>query len=67
MTTSEEPPGAFTSPGGIDEALAQIEKGQQMAGHFPDEAALDRARRVLTGEATRDDAIAEIKSKYAQQ
>lgn len=48
----------------LAEAMAQIEKGQQMAGHHPDGEALERARRVLAGELTRDDAIAEIKVKY---
>lgn len=67
MKTDQEAPSPRELPGDVDEAMAQIEKGQQMAGHFPDAAALDRARRVLTGEMTRDDAIAEIKRKYDQQ
>lgn len=34
----------------IEQAMAVIEKGQQLAGHFPSAEALDSARRVLTGE-----------------
>ena len=46
--------------------MAQVEKGQQLAGHFPSDEALDRARRVLTGEITPADARAEIDAKYAR-
>jgi len=67
MKTGEEVPNLRAQPIDIDEAMAQIEKGQQMAGHFPDGEALDRARRVLTGQTTRDDAIAEIKRQFSQQ
>ena len=48
----------------IDRAMAEVEKGQQLAGHFPDADALDRARRVLTGEITVDEAYAELDAKY---
>jgi len=48
----------------VAEALAEIEKGQQLAGHFPDAEALGRARRVLTGELTEERAHAEIAAKY---
>lgn len=41
-------------------ALAAIEKGQQMGGHFPSADALDRAARVLSGETTFEDARAEL-------
>jgi len=47
----------------IDALMAQIDKGQQLAGHFPDADALDRARRILTGEITLDEAYAEIDAK----
>lgn len=49
----------------IEEALAQIEKGQQLAGHFPDAEALDRARRILTGELSEADAREELERKYS--
>ena len=44
--------------------MAMIEKGQQLAGHFPDDEALARARQVLDGTRTEDDALAEIAAKY---
>ena len=43
-----------------DNALAFVEKSQQLAGHFPDADALNRARRVLTGELTYEEAQAEL-------
>lgn len=64
VKTTQDP---HTAPSDVDEALAQIEKGQQMAGHFPDEQALERARRVLTGELSEEDAVAEILRKYAKR
>lgn len=51
-------------PDDLDEALAEIEKGQQLAGHFPDAEAMDRARRVLTGELTPDQARSELRELY---
>ena len=48
----------------IDRAMAEIEKGQQLAGHFPDADALGRARRILLGELTEVEAYAEIEAKY---
>lgn len=39
---------------------ALIGKGQQLAGHFPSEGALVRARRILVGELSADDARAEV-------
>jgi len=46
--------------------LVEIDKGQQLAGHFPSEEALDRARRILIGEMTPEQARAEILAKYAE-
>jgi hypothetical protein len=43
--------------------LGAIKKIQQLAGHFPSEEALDRARRILTGEITSAEALAEIHAK----
>lgn len=48
------------------ELMAEIEKGQQMAGHFPNREALDRAERVLTGKTTFADAKAELRIKYGK-
>jgi hypothetical protein len=50
----------------IDLLMAEIEKGQQLASHFPDAEALSRARRVLTGETTPDEARAELDAKYGK-
>jgi hypothetical protein len=44
----------------------EIDKGQELAGHFPSTEALDRARRILIGEMTLDEARAEILAKYAE-
>lgn len=46
------------------ELMAEIEKGQQLAGNFPNDEALDRAERVLSGETTYEDAKAELRAKY---
>ncbi|MEO7017567.1 MAG: antitoxin VbhA family protein [Leifsonia sp.] len=51
------------SPDDADVRLVEIEKGQHLAGHFPDADALDRARRILVGEITPDEAYAEIDAK----
>jgi hypothetical protein len=51
------------SPDEADVRLVEIEKGQLLAGHFPDAEALDRARRILIGEITPDEAYAEIDAK----
>jgi hypothetical protein len=56
---------ARTGRGGrVTAVLAEIEKGQQLAGHFPDAEALDRARRVLEGRITPAQADAELAAKY---
>lgn len=48
----------------VNQAMAAVEKAQQLAGHFPDEEALTRTRRVLTGEVSYKEARAEIDRKY---
>ena len=48
----------------VDQEMAMIEKGQQLAGHFPDVDALGRARRVLEGTLSEADAYAELDAKY---
>ena len=44
----------------VENVMAEIEKGQQLAGHFPDADALARARRVLVGEISEEDAMREV-------
>lgn len=48
----------------MEASLAEIEKGQQLAGHYPSAEAMDRARRILTGEITYEEARAELAAKY---
>ena len=48
----------------VENDLTMIEKSQQLAGHFPDAEALDRARRVLDGRTTPVEAYAELDAKY---
>lgn len=43
-----------------------FDNGTQLAGHFPDAEALERARRVYTGETSADAARAEIDAKYSR-
>lgn len=50
----------------IEARLVAIEKRQQLGGHSPGPDALDRARRILTGEITKAQAIAEILAKYRE-
>lgn len=58
--------GASLSPSDLTERMAEIEKGQQLAGHFPNREALDRAERILTEQISFADAEAEIRAKYQQ-
>lgn len=51
----------------LDQAMAEIEKGQQLAGHFPNTDALDRARRILAGEITEAEAHAEIEAELSDR
>jgi len=48
----------------VDQDMAMIEKGQQLAGHFPDADALGRARRVLEGTLSEADAYAVLDAKH---
>lgn len=52
------------SPGEIEARLVAIEKAQQFGGHSPSPEALNGARRMLTGEMTKEQAIADILAKY---
>lgn len=47
----------------VEAELTMIEKTQQLAGHFPDAEALDRARRILEGRTTPAEAYVEIDAK----
>jgi len=66
MTANTSP----TTPGGpgidIEQALAVIEKGQQLAGHFPSAETMARARLVLTRELTPEAARAEMHAALAR-
>ena len=59
-----------TTPDGpdidVERAMAVIEKGQQLAGHFPSAETMDRARRVLTGELSPEDARVEMNEALAR-
>ena len=49
----------------IESRLVEVEKSAALAGHQPNPGAVDRARRILTGEATPGEALAELAAKYA--
>ena len=46
--------------------MAELEKGQQVAGHQPSAEALERAERVLDGELSLEEARQEIVARYAR-
>lgn len=48
----------------LERSMAFVEKSQQLAGHFPNDEALDRARRIITGETTPEEARAELERKW---
>lgn len=48
----------------VEQEMALVEKGQQLAGHFPNEEALGRARRILEGTLSAEDARAEVAAKH---
>lgn len=48
----------------VEQEMALVEKAQQLAGHFPDAEALGRARGILEGTMTEDEARAEVAAKY---
>ena len=48
----------------VEQGMALVEKAQQLAGHFPNAEALGRARRVLEGTTTENEARAEVATKY---
>jgi hypothetical protein len=65
MTIQEHDTRRALSDDEIDALMVEVEKGQQLAGHFPSAEALDRARRVLTGATSHDDALSEIYAEFA--
>jgi len=48
----------------VEQEMALVEKGQQLAGHFPNTEALGRARRILEGTLSPEDARAEVAAKH---
>jgi hypothetical protein len=64
MTDTERTVLAGVAASNLERIMAEVEKGQQLAGHFPNAEALDRGRRVYMGETSYDDARAEIDAKY---
>lgn len=49
----------------LDVRMAEIEKGQQLAGHFPDLETLARTRQILTGEISYETAMAEFLAEFS--
>ena len=43
---------------------ALVIKSQQLAGHFPDAEDLDRSNRILAGEVSAEEALAEVCRHY---
>jgi hypothetical protein len=67
MTAKHTSPAAPAGPGiDVEQAMAVIEKGQQLAGHFPSAETLDSARRILTGELSAEDADLELDAALAR-
>lgn len=52
--------GQRLTPAQVEHALAAIERGHQLEGQQPSARALDRARRILTGELSADEAQIEM-------
>ncbi len=66
MTDATRTAGIEAAPPAEELLAAEVEKGQQLAGHFPTAEALQRGRRVYRGELSIEDARAELAAKYAQ-
>lgn len=64
LTLSVEAVSTTATEPEVEQTLAAIEKGQRLAGHFPSDEAVDRARRVLQSDTTLTDARAELAAKY---
>lgn len=66
MTDVVQTRAALVGVASLVRLMAEVEKGQQLAGHFPNAEALDRGARVYRGELTIEDARAEIDAKYSR-
>jgi hypothetical protein len=53
------------APEDVERAVALIRKGSELGGHNLDDASIDRARRILTGELSEEDARAEMNAALA--
>lgn len=67
MTSHADGGNRVLSEDEVEKLMAELEKGQQLAGHFPSAEVLNRSRRVLTGEITQDEADAEVDAKYVHR
>ncbi|WP_182141145.1 hypothetical protein [Schaalia sp. JY-X169] len=47
----------------VERVMALVEKGQQLAGHFPTEDDLAAARVILVGEVSYEDSVAALELK----
>ena len=54
------------TPAQIENILIAIQKSEELDGRAQDPESLARARRVLTGEITVEEARAEVIEKYSQ-
>ena len=61
---AQSPPRRRVSTKARARHLAEIQKGQQLAGHEPSDEALQRAERVLDGELTVEEARAELHARF---
>ena len=62
----ESPAGRRVSTRARRQLMAEMEKGQQVAGHQPSAEALERAERVLDGKMSFDEARREIVARYGR-
>jgi hypothetical protein len=66
----DQVPHAIEVPGRtlpLREATALVEKAQHLAGHFPTQEDLAAGRRILLGEISEEEAIAELDEKYRRE
>ncbi len=64
MPAVKPEPRRLLSADEIESRLAEVKKSATLAGHLPNADAVDRARRLLTGQISLDEAQAEILAKY---
>ena len=58
-------PRRVPSAGDLEMLLVEVERSAELANHRPNPGAVDRARRILNGETSPDEALAELAAKYA--